>query len=408
MIIDRLTDHPADRPMVIANPQGGWTALRDRLVDDLEARGQVLPQQLKVVLGGLRTLRRLTPHAYARIGRLAGLEAAFVDGALKRAALAAAISYEDALGIALGLVDRDRQPPDKTPPRVLTDLVAANGVPEDVATRALRRLEADEVVRPPGDTAGGTTSWQLDHAYLAQPILHIERERDQWRHLLSTRARAYAEAAWWDKWWGALLPLRTQLRLLVARLQGRFRYGEYRAYALTSLARGLPVIVIAGLVMTLIWAAREYEAAAQIEGQLAQIEQGDNSLTDDAAAGLANLASRSWITRWRVTSTIFSLPTHAGWFSSRPEQILRALVRLDFVRIRHPGEGLCHAAGAPRSRSQTEGSSQGISEGDLLHGAVGYHQGLVRTSRDGKSQQRYRLRGHRGGRPDHCSSIAEQ
>jgi hypothetical protein len=81
-IIDQLTDRPADKPAVIANPQGGWTALRGRLVDDLEARGQLLPQQLKVVLGGLRTLRWLTPAAYARIGRVAGLEAAFVEGAL--------------------------------------------------------------------------------------------------------------------------------------------------------------------------------------------------------------------------------------------------------------------------------------------------------------------------------------
>ena len=36
---------------MIAEPLGGWTTLRDRLVDDLEARGQVLPQQLKVALG---------------------------------------------------------------------------------------------------------------------------------------------------------------------------------------------------------------------------------------------------------------------------------------------------------------------------------------------------------------------
>jgi hypothetical protein len=56
LIVDPLTEQPADKPAVIAEPQGGWTALRDRLVDDLEARGQVLPQQLKVALGGLRTL----------------------------------------------------------------------------------------------------------------------------------------------------------------------------------------------------------------------------------------------------------------------------------------------------------------------------------------------------------------
>ena len=55
-------------------------------MDDLELRGDLLPQQLKLILGGLRTLKRLTPTAYARVGRVAGLEAAFVAGALKRAA----------------------------------------------------------------------------------------------------------------------------------------------------------------------------------------------------------------------------------------------------------------------------------------------------------------------------------
>jgi hypothetical protein len=132
----------------------------------------------------------------------------------------------------------------------------------------LKRLEADEVVRPRGDAEGETTSWQLDHAYLAQPILHIDRERDQWRRLLAERARAYAEAAWRDKCWGALLPVRTQAQLLAARLQGRFRYGAHRAYALRSLARWLPVIAAVGLMAALSWAAGEYEAAAQIEVQL--------------------------------------------------------------------------------------------------------------------------------------------
>jgi hypothetical protein len=164
MIIDRLTDRPSDKPAVVANPERGWTTLRDRLVDDLEARGHVLPQQLKVVFGGLRTLRRLTPAAYARAGRVAGLEAAFVDSALKRAALAATLVYEEVQRLVLALVDRTRQPPDKAPPQTTTDLAAIIGVEEDIATRALKRLEADEIVRPRGDAEGETISWQLDHA----------------------------------------------------------------------------------------------------------------------------------------------------------------------------------------------------------------------------------------------------
>jgi hypothetical protein len=325
MIIDLLTDRPAGKPAVIANPEGGWMMLRDRLVDDLEARGQMLPQQLKVVLSGLRTLRRLTLAAYARQDRLAGLEAAFIDGALKSAALAATLHYEDVLRLAGALVDRTRQPPDKAPPQTTADLAAVIGVPEDIALRALESLGADEVIRPYSDAAGEATSWQLDHAYLAQPIIHVEGERDKLHRLLETHARAYAEARRVQKW-SALLPVRTQVWLFVARLRGRLRYGEHRAYTLRSLlARGLPTVAVVGGVVLLVWAAGEYREGSNIEQQLAQIDTFTN--------GLRDLASGSWVTRQLVTHDIFSRPASASWFLKNPAPIVRALVGLDPSRL---------------------------------------------------------------------------
>jgi hypothetical protein len=270
LIVDRLTERPADKPVVIAEPEGGWTALRDRLVDDLEARGQVLPQQLKVALGGLRTLRRLTPAAYARAGRLAGLEAAFVAGAIARAAHTSELGDEDVLRLLLPLIDRTRQPPDKGPPQPARVLAEAAGAPEHAASRALDRLEADEIVRPRGELQDAALSWQLDHAYLAQPILRIERERDQWHRLLVERAQAYAEASWRDKW-NALLPLRMQARLVGARLRRRFRYQQQRGYALKSLARLTPAIAVIGVVGGLVWGATEWDVAGQIEDNLLAI-----------------------------------------------------------------------------------------------------------------------------------------
>jgi hypothetical protein len=112
--------------------------------------------------------------------------------------------------------------------------------------------------------------------------------------LLAERARAYTEAAWRDKW-GALLPVRTQAQLIAARVRRRFRYGEYRAFALGSLVRGLPA---AAMVALLGVGAADYEAAAQIEKPLAWLQQG--RLTEDAAAALSDLATRSWVTRWRL------------------------------------------------------------------------------------------------------------
>jgi hypothetical protein len=188
---------------------------------------------------------------------------------------------------------------------------------------------------------------------LAQPILHLERERDQWRRLLEERARAYAEVAWRDKW-GALLPIGAQVQLLAARARGRFRYGKHRAYALRSLARGFPIMATAALLVTGAWAAREYEAGAQIEAQLAKIS---GNISDDSAAGLADLATSSFITRWRVTHDIFSLPTHADWFASNPEPILRALVRLDPGRF----DAMIQTYVTPATLQQTDRDSDRLS-----------------------------------------------
>jgi hypothetical protein len=347
MIIDRLTDRP-DKT-VIANPKGGWTALRDRLVDDLEARGHVLPQQLKLILGGLRTLSRLTPAVYVRAGRVAGLEAAFIAGALVRASRAAGLrDDEPVLQMLIALVDRTRHPPDKAPPLTTSKLAVITQVAEDVVARALKQLEADEVLRKRGDAEAETTAWQLDHAYLAQPILRIERERDQWRHLLAERAGIHAETAWRNKW-GALLPVRTQIQLLAARLRGRFRYGQHRAYALKSLARGLPIVASFSLAIGFGWMATEYDAAARIETQLAVVEFGGGGLSADAAGALADLTTRGWVARWRVAYDVLNLQVQAGWFASRPEPILRALVRLDRGRL----DALVHANVTPEALSQS-------------------------------------------------------
>src|SRR5205814_7951739 len=111
-----------------------------------------------------------------------------------------------------------------------------------------RQLAIDEILRPRDDPTG--KGWQLDHAYLALPIIHIERNRDYWRRLLAERARAFSEATWFKKW-GALLPIGMQAKLLAARLSSPFRYGPHRFYALGSLTRGLPAILALALLTVL-------------------------------------------------------------------------------------------------------------------------------------------------------------
>ena len=140
----------------------------------------------------------------------------------------------------------------------------------------------------------------------------IERERDLWHQLLAERARSYAEASWRDKW-GALLPLGLQARLIGARLQRRFRYGEQSGYALRSLSRELPAVLSPGVIAGLSWAATEWDAARQIEGEMAG---NGNPMSGDARLGLRNWPDRGWVTRWRVARDIFSLPQDAEWLAS--------------------------------------------------------------------------------------------
>src|SRR5262249_52474007 len=137
--------------------------------------------------------------AYARAGRLPGLEAAFVADAIGRAARTSLLPNEDVLQLLLALVDRSRQPPDKAPPRTLSELSVV-ALSQDAVVGALGRLEADELVRQRGDASSVESVWHLDHGYLAQPILRIERERNRWRQLLDERARTYAEAPWRERW----------------------------------------------------------------------------------------------------------------------------------------------------------------------------------------------------------------
>ena len=240
-IIDRLTLRPEGQSAVIADPEYGWTELYERLVHDLQ--GPILPQQLKIVLSGLRTLPNLTSKSYLRAGRVGGLEAALVWDAIERAASAADLQSTEVLRLACALVDRTRQPANSGPPQTVSDLASALSIKASVVEAALRALASNKITRPQFGAASADSSWRLDHAYLARPLLRLERDQDRWRLLLAERARIYADSDWRHRW-QALLSLKEQVGLLVARLRGRLRYGEYRQFALKSLLRGAPALAL--------------------------------------------------------------------------------------------------------------------------------------------------------------------
>lgn len=166
------------RPPVISNPENGWFALREVLEADFRARGAVLMQQVRTVLLGLRQLPVLTLRAYRRVGGMAGVETLVVARALRSAGDLlgggeAGVRAARAMLSALVLPpDADQQP--KARRRAFAELADIAGSPER-AQRALHTLQTEEIVRPAG---GGASegAWQLDHDYLARPVLTEMRQ----------------------------------------------------------------------------------------------------------------------------------------------------------------------------------------------------------------------------------------
>ena len=225
-----------------------------------------LPQQLKVALLGLRELRPPTLRAYVRKGGLQGLEALYIESAINEAAGLAGVGPRDVLRLLVELVDRPSEP-DRTEPRKPAELASAAGIPEVAAETALERLQEAEIVRRPDDPSAIELEAQLDHGYLARPLLRLERDLDRWRVLLRDGARSYAEAGSnIMRRWRALIPLVDQARLFWARVRGRFRYGEYRAYAVKSLARAIPIFAVAAVIGLLGWQAIEEQRIASAVG----------------------------------------------------------------------------------------------------------------------------------------------
>lgn len=233
---------------VIENPEAGWTALRDRLVDDLGRTGAVLPQQLKIALLGLATLPRqvLSVSAYERAGGVNGLEAGWIGARIKRAAEAGGLSEERTLKVLLALIDPEE--PRKTRDLSVEALAATTGI-EAGDRRAievsLAELESEEVVRQRRDPGDEVSRWRLDHDYLTGVVREAERRANIWVAQLKEGQDALAASRGHPlRQWKALMRPGVQFKFFWNRIRGRFRYGALRAYALQSTLRFLPAVLV--------------------------------------------------------------------------------------------------------------------------------------------------------------------
>jgi hypothetical protein len=278
---------------VIENPEDGWTDLK-RLVElDLNRGGTILPQQVRVTLLGLRELGALTPGDYRRMGRAAGAEALYIRDAIRSAAAASGLAEREIRAVLLKLIERG--PANTVKTRQRSDAEISQLIPDDAARRkALERLERDEIVREGQDEVAADARWQLDHDYLAVAVAGEERVANRFAVLLRDGADAWERAGsdWYQRY-QTLLPVRTQLALVWARIVARdpFSYRPYRRYAALSLLRFAPLLLITGGAVG--WTAWTGSASYQIQRMVELGPKVKASLGDDGAPEWADALALS-------------------------------------------------------------------------------------------------------------------
>ena len=273
------------KPPVVSNPDNGWIGLREILETELRARGAVLMQQVRTVLLGLRQLAVLTPHAYRRAGGMSGVETLVIARALRSAGDVlggeAGVWTARAILNALVLPAGADQPP-KARRQPLSALARIAGDAERVQ-RALRLLQADEIVR----TAGGDayeSAWQLDHDYLARSVIGEMRQADHWGTALRDGfSRFRAASGSLSRSWAALLPISVQARLLWEKVRGRLRYGETAGYAWLSGAKpGVLLAVCGGVAWGALVLYENNVVQAQAQVLVNRFGAGDSAAVLDA------------------------------------------------------------------------------------------------------------------------------
>jgi len=342
-LLIELTSSADENAPIIYAPEHGWNKLKQRLTSDLSQQGAVLPAQMKIAFQGLARLKTLTIAEYQRIGGLPGLEAMHIEGHVAEAERhfnhtrqGAQLTQKQIRGLLLSLVNRETL---KTVPRSNEELerviradYAGEAKPLQQAVQdCLDYLEKREIIRKRIDLDTRRQLWLLDHDYLCAGVLEAERRANRWLALAEAGSRAFQEAGShiWKKWRSLLTPWQ-QLVLVIQRLLGRFRYGTLRAYALRSLLRFTPYILILALASYgwYQWLARE-----QASHILAKIGVSENEmLTASEIDALWTLTTSNEAVRFRFLEQALAIPDNAVRFSRRLDIAAQAIIGLDPAR----------------------------------------------------------------------------
>jgi hypothetical protein len=311
---------------VVSNPDASWHQLSREVCADMEADGNLLPIQMRVIFRSIVDLHPLTTGAYRKQGGLRGLEAAHIHYHVSEIARYSGVEEAAIRRILLALVDREDQ---KTLPALDRDLLC--WLPEDSLSqgrldRILGALADKEIVRKRIDPDTRQQVWLLDHDYLCRGVIELDRRANFWPHLLDQSCKAFRAAKGLRATWNTLLPASIQVRILFERFRGRLLYGDATKLAYLSLSKlvfNLPVLVLvvtlyAGLYL------RTQSEANRLFDQIGLTEQ--HELTSEEADALWALSRADYSVKRALLVEAISQRGSAQRFVKRHDSVVHAIV----------------------------------------------------------------------------------
>lgn len=288
---------------IISNPHISWTALKELLIQDLTNKNRILPIQARIAFKGLKLLPELSIEAYEAIGRLEGMEAAYIQNAILNAAKSAGTSDTQVQHALMALVDETIPLLPRATHANQTIIFAAAQVDIHRGTRLLTALEQSGVIRRglnfnfnlnKDSSANSGCNWTLYHDYLARLVLVIQRRAERWQRLLQARQCTFYTVNGVRAKWRALLNPKELFGLLRETLFGRVNWEGHKYFCILSTLRTLPFI--AALVLILIatnygldWQARN--KAELILSKLEEAHEISSPITGDTLRQLWALAA---------------------------------------------------------------------------------------------------------------------
>jgi hypothetical protein len=333
---------PGENPRpVITAPERGWEALKERLLKDLSFRGAILPADLRTCLTSLTFLSEITVGAYERAGGLDGVKAHWFRALCNDIANTTGVTEEQVIEIVRTIRgDPSRRVSMSSSRDILNGLNEYNserGLPpvsEVTIDSVLQSLESGHIILRVGQN--GDSRWTLYFEHLRAVVDAAVMHHSPASRLLEMRQGQYERARNSFQRWSALLTIPDQSRLLWARLTRKIRYGRYKRFALLSLLRLTPGLLLVAAYVLVCDSGRDLPGGAFVREQIdsvgASLLRRPKSCPELRAALVA--------ARGRLLADLRSRLTPSGWVSDARDgtaqdawahcQALAAAYRADF------------------------------------------------------------------------------